>query len=182
MDNNKNALNLIISLGKSYGSYHHHKELMAFRIVIIYLLGATALVIQGELFWRKFYNSFEFFVVAIAIILSAVGAFKYVRWQLKNRQIAADLVVACTNLATHLLANPESDKEEMEPTSLKGEDWIRPESQLPKALVDAYEKTRDKKKYSGNPIVSEKLTYGFMGLWTLAAAIPLWKNFISRIC
>ena len=181
MNEKMNVYDLLMSFRNNLGSYHHHKEQIAYRIVLIYLLGATALVIQGESFWKKISNSFELVIIAIVIGLSALGAFKYVRWQLKNRQFASDMITACTNMAALWIID-SPDPGELKAVKIESDRWVHPESVWPKAVGDEYIRIRDLGGLQGTPRYSEYLTYGLMGLWTLAAAIPLWKVFTSWIC
>lgn len=172
-ENKMNINDLIISYRNGLGSYHHHKEQMAYRIALIYLLGAIALAIQGKSYLDKIFNPIEFVVIKSVIVLSALGAFKYVIWQFKNRQFASDMITACNNMATRWLI-VEPKPEELEAEKIKCDRWVHPESLWPKAIKDEYEKICDNRGLLGSPRYSEYLAYGLMGLWTIAALIRIW--------
>lgn len=83
-----------------YGRYHHHKERMAYLATTLYLAAATAIVIKGPDVWGWGHP----LLISLLLFLSAAIGFCFVGWQLRRREEAADIVSACTNVATRLLA------------------------------------------------------------------------------
>ena len=90
---------LVVSYRDYYGQYHHHKEQMAYAATVLYLAAAAWLMFaKPDVFEpgpQKWYRvSF--------IVIVAVAALAFVFWQLRQRQFAANIVEASTQLLTRL--------------------------------------------------------------------------------
>jgi hypothetical protein len=93
---------LILSHLDYYGTYHHHKESMAFTAATLYISAATAVFIKGPEVW----SWGSACLVAVLLGSSCAIGFMIVGWQLYQRALAADIVMACTAVATTLLTPP----------------------------------------------------------------------------
>lgn len=175
----ENAFKLILSKIQNFNSYHDHKEQMAYRIVLYYLLGLTALVIKGSSVWKNFNCPkihcvhWENMVIGIVFFLTMILAFIYVGWQFGKRRFASDMVTAGSNLATRWVVKPPT-KEDFEPKILNNSNWSNQAEQFPKSLVDEFYGIRASGGFFSGPKPSEWMTYLLMGIWTIAACIRIW--------
>ncbi len=156
---------LIISYRDYYGSYHHHKENMAYVATTLYLAAATWVIFKGAGLWDKVDPVWLLYVLLITGI--ATG-FAFVWWQLDKRDFAADLVEACTIVIAERLAgglNPP----ELDPANYKG-------LCFPQVLVKELERIKKNLKwyefYKGSR-VSKCVTLFIMGIWTLGALVSI---------
>ncbi len=160
---------LIRSLKDYYGSYHNHKEQMAYGATVLYLTGATFVTLNGDTIKDSIKDSsVPWFAVIGLFFLALSFTSLFVWWQLSKRRLAADIVEACITLLTQLAANPTA-KLETQAASYEGLDF-------PKALVDTLGSNRAKRKFFQSPIVSEGLTYFAIALWSICAWLSIWLS------
>lgn len=152
----RRAYDLIRSYRDYYGSYHHHKEVMAYSVTVLYLGGTAALVFQDPPIWTWFSPSALLFIL---LGVSSATAFAFVVWQLRNREFAADMVAACTDLAARWLINQPTPADLQERT-FRGRQW-------PDALVRQMNSIVNTRRWWEGPRISEILAYVIMGSWTL---------------
>lgn len=110
------AYELILSYRNYYGTYHNQKEQMAYTAVALYLGAAGWLAFMDAESWNKT-RTWQHYMLFAA---SALAAFLYIRWQLRNRQIAADIVAACTSLAARWLVKPPTSHD-LQPVAWSGD-------------------------------------------------------------
>ena len=97
-----NLDHLIASYRDYYGTYHHHKEQMAYGATVLYLGATTAVAFQGSAIWQ--YRTPDW-LTTLLLVGSAVVTFLFVWWQMRQREFAADLVAACTALYARSVAS-----------------------------------------------------------------------------
>jgi len=153
---------LIFSYRDFYGTYNHHKEQMAYGATVIYLGAASAVILKGSAIWP---SNVPKPVLIVLFILSFAASFLFVMWQLRNRELAADIVLACTTLLQMMVAGPNITLS-TEPDQYKGLD-------LPKALADRLRHINAERSLLGGPRVSESITYFVMVLWLVLAIISI---------
>lgn len=126
---------VITSLLTAQGTYHNHKERMAYNAATLYMAGATALILAPP-FWQ-FYPKPAFVLFVVALIAIAAIGFVYVRWQLRMRRIAAVRVSACWNLATIWLHTSPTPAD-LEPSVETVQSLHRSALVFPKALIEQF--------------------------------------------
>lgn len=149
-----NREELLIEHRDFYGQYHHHKEQMAYAASVLYLAGAAALMYadMGSLGLEKTLQ------ITFASVVF-VAAFAFVVWQLRQRQLAADVVEACERLLTRL-AGSKASPTSTDPRTYNG-------LHLPFFLVDELVIVAESRKPFRGACISELITYVTM----LAAAV-----------
>lgn len=150
---------LILAHRDYYGTYHHHKENMAYTVTGLYLGAAAVLLSQAGQVWKL---APAWVIVVLALSSSAAG-FAFVIWQLRQREVAADIVMACTSLLSRMVSVQQQD---ITPDKYK-------KLALPKVLVDELNSINNNREFFGGPRVSESITYLVMLVWTLGAFISL---------
>ena len=166
MADTKMLEDLILSYRDYYGTYHHHKERMAYGATALYLAAAAVVASQATevLKWTVPKDA-----LITLLIFSAVAGFAFVWWQLRNRAIANDIVFACTTVATALVSVQNGTAlPDVTPT-----DYWRHSISFPKVLVDALCSRTNNRKPLDSPRVSEAITYAVMLAWSIAALISL---------
>ena len=153
---------MLFSFRDHYGSYHNHKEQMAYGATVLYLAGATAVILKGDAILSPTVPRWTAFAAFGAGFSFAVS---FVAWQFHKREIASDIVTACTTLLIRLVAEPNAPLSR-EPDSYKGID-------LPKALVDDLCRQHANRKFFLSPRVSEWLTYVAMVIWSVLALVSM---------
>jgi len=160
---------MILSYRDYYGSYHHHKEQMAYGATVLYLTGATFVILNGRTIKESSVPSFVVVgLLAAAFLLTVLFVF----WQFRKRELAADIVEACTTLLTRQVAEP-SVALETKSVCYKGLD-------LPKALADILSWKYANRKFFLSPRVSEALTYLAIVIWSLLACLSIWLSSPSQ--
>jgi hypothetical protein len=161
---------LVLSYRNYYGTYHDHKEQMAFSATTIYLAGATAVIVQAESIsnWLVPKEKLIFLLTSTFII-----AFWFVIAQFCKRDTAADIAQACTTLATHLLT-----------WSPCGQDYILKcykGINFPSALTEELKTIRANrskqhifKRWLSGTGLSALLSYLVMAAWSVSAAFSLY--------
>jgi hypothetical protein len=153
---------MILSYRDYYGSYHHHKENMAYTATTLYLAGATTLVVNGAAVW----NWADEWLVISLLLVSGILGFAFVCWQLYQRAIAADVVMACTSITTTLLTSGKSNKSNLLPKSWHG-------ISVPKILFDELESIAQNRKLLGESRTSAVLTLLALSVWSVAAYLTI---------
>jgi len=153
---------LVLSYRKDFGSYHNHKEQMAYGAAVLYLASAAWVIVQAEQIWK-----WHLPPVAVVSLLgvSAAAAFAFVIWQLRNRERAADIVSACTTLAAQLVSGASTSESV---TSVEYEGNV-----FPKALADELDRIAMSRKPLAGARISEFITYVVMVAWSLGALVSL---------
>lgn len=165
MTDKKLLEDLILSYRDYYGTYHHHKERMAYGATALYLAAAAVVASHAtEIF--KWPVPKDFLIVLL--IVSAIAGFAFVWWQLRNRAVGNDIVFACSTVATTLLFT--TTLPDVTPT-----DYRRHSISLPKVLVEALCSHANSRKPLDSPRISEALTYLLMSLWSIAAFLALFR-------
>lgn len=134
-----------------YAAYHNHKEQIAYAASVLYLAGAAVLMFMDLKSFAP-ERSLKFIFAAVVF----VAAFVFVAWQLRQRQLAADVVEACERL---LAAGEISTG----PTGARTYHGLH----LPHFLVDELVIVAESRKPLCGPLVPELITY----LTMLAAAL-----------
>ena len=96
---------LLIAHRELYAQHHNHKEQMAYAATVLYLTGAAVLMFTDQIPPES-----AKCLKIVFIIVVFIAAFAFVAWQLRQRQIANDIVEACERI----LARPADG--EMSPT------------------------------------------------------------------
>ncbi len=154
---------LVTAYRTFYGSYHNHKEQMAYGATVLYVSAATAVTLTGPSIWK--YPTPNW-LTSILLIATAVIAFLFVGWQLRKREFAADMVAACTTLAAWSVSFPLANPD----VSTVREDLL----DFPAVLKDQLVQARKARGWAGGPRQSEYVTHGVMAVWTIAALISVW--------
>lgn len=145
-----------------YGGYHHHKEQMAYAATILYLSGTFWLARNAR---QLFETDRHPVLLLLLILVGAASGWLFVIWQLRNRQTAADIVAACTNLLSRRLNAQDQDfiKTPVLFASVK----------FPHSLVDEITKVQQHTRWLGGPRWSNFITYSIMVTWTVLVGIRL---------
>lgn len=167
MTDTKMLADLILSHRDHFGTYHHHKERMAYGAMALYLAAAAFVASQAKkvLEWTVPRDA-----LITLLILSAVAGFAFVWWQLRLRAIASDIVSACITVATELASrqNDTVSSDEVTPTN-----YSEHSISFPKILVDTLCLQNQNRKLLDSPRISEMITYAVMLAWSIAALISL---------
>lgn len=153
---------LIFSYRDWYGTYHHHKEQIAYGATVIYLGAASAMILKGSAVWS---NNVPKPVLIFLFVASFAVSLAFVIWQLRNRELAADIVLACTKLLQEMVAGSNTPPS-TEADQYKGLD-------LPHALADRLRRINAERSLLGGPRVSESITYCAMVLWSILVVISI---------
>ena len=116
---------IIVAHRDYYGSYHHHKEVMAYGAATLYISAATAVILKGG---EVLGSGNPRCVISTLLILSFIVGHAFVIWQLAKREVAANIVRAATTVLSRL-GVPNSPAPDMAPTR-----WH--DLELPRVLVD----------------------------------------------
>jgi len=150
------------SLRDHWASYHHHKEQMAFSVATLYLAAATAVVFKAADFWPP---RVPHWLIVKLLIATAILAFAFVGWQLRNRETAAGIVRACEDLLRDG-ANEANREDAPEPPFWRG-------VPLPVLVTRKIEELSRRGEFLAGPKSAAFITYAAMGAWTLAAIVAL---------
>jgi hypothetical protein len=144
-----------------YGSYHHHKEAMAYGAATLYIGAATAVVLKGgELLGTGDSRC----VISMLLFFSFVVGHAFVIWQLVNREVAANIVRAATTLLSRLPC-PKTPEPDTTATLWHG-------VELPRVLVEELSSSSRKGGFLGGARTASVLTVVAMLGWSLLA---LWS-------
>ncbi|MGA1841919.1 MAG: hypothetical protein ACMUIU_14975 [bacterium] len=98
IDKNKELLDLVKSYHDYYGTYHHHKEIMAYSATGLFLTGCSYICFNKNTY------AYPISIILIIFILGILLIF-FIVWQLRQRLFAANMVSACINLISKILTN-----------------------------------------------------------------------------
>lgn len=157
-DMNRNEL--LIEHRDFYGQYNHHKEQMAYAASVLYLAGAATLM-----YTNMDSSSSEKILQATFAIVVFVAAFAFVVWQLRQRQLAADVVEACERLLVRFPGD-EALPVSTDPRIYKG-------LHLPLFLVDELVTVAESRKPVHGAHVSEIITYVTMLVTAVLVVVRL---------
>jgi len=138
-------------------AYHNHKEQMAYGATTLYLAVLGYAVVNAGTVGQP--NSITRGDAWGFLFLAALGAWTFVIWQLRNREVAADIVHACNCLLAQSFSRSFDDND-LEVAFLK-------DQQYPKILAEEVARIRRDRHLFGGPRASECLTYAVMALWTV---------------
>ncbi len=150
---------LLISHRDFYGQYHHRKEQLAYAATVLYLAGAAALMFAETSLAA---GSAKELKIIFAVVVS-VAAFAFVVWQLRQRQLAADVVEACERPLARF-ASGETPPALTDPRTYKG-------LHLPHFLVDELLVVAESRKPFRGTRMSELITYVTMLAVTVLVVI-----------
>jgi len=157
-----NVDELVLSYRKDFGSYHNHKEQMAYGAAVLYIASTAWVIGHAEEIWKWHLPP----VAAISLLgISVAAAFAFVRWQLRNRERAADIVSACTIVAAQLVSDASMSERV---TSVEYEGNVFPEP-----LADELDRIVRSRKPLAGARISEFITYVIMAAWSLGAVVSL---------
>jgi hypothetical protein len=170
-ENDDRLLKMLLSYRSYYGSYHDHKEKMAWLGALSLIAGCSFLLyskykeekviipIEGPEGWIAF----------LIIVGTVIVLFKFVHFQLKGRKFAATVELASTNLITCILQKCEMD---LRPAYYKNQKDRR----FPKALV---EQMNSVESYITKNLKWDQLChYGPMGLWSFVLFLKIYHKLI----
>ena len=153
---------LLLSYRDYYGTYHHRKEQMAYGATVLYLGASSAVILKGSAIWSC---DVPKPVLIILFIAAFAASALFVVWQLRNRELAADIVLACTILIKMRMADPNTTLS-TEQDKYKGLD-------LPRFLADRLRHINAERRLLGGPRVSEAITYIAIVLWSVLGIISI---------
>lgn len=133
---------------------------MAYTVTVLYLTATAVIISHAHDVWK---SAAPQLLIVILFVSSCFICFAFIRWQLRNREIAADIVMACSNL---LLQMNGKKKHNLSPDKYK-------RIPLPKMLVDELNSISTNRGFFEGPRVSEWITYSVMLLWSLGVIISL---------
>jgi len=143
-----NLRELLHNYRNYYGTYHHHKEMMAWLATTFYISGSIYFFFKLENFINnKCYNSVVFIIVFIII---SVITFAFLWWQFSQRAFASRIVSACTTILTCRLSQSDLPDDSFKPYSFKKHN----RDKWPRVLVEYAE--RKERRY-------------FAEIWTYSA-------------
>jgi len=151
---------LLIAHRDLYAQYHHHKEQMAYAASVLYLAGAAVLMYSnaGDL------DSQKTLKIAFAIVVF-LAAFAFVAWQLRQRQVAADVVEACERLLARLACG-ESLSNATDARTYYG-------LHLPQFLIDELVAVTESRRPLSGPRIPEIITFVTMIAVAMLVAIRM---------
>jgi len=148
-----------------YGAYHNHKEWLAYSAAVLFLGGASALVFRKDFLPDvKLVPIWCFssrLLIGIVLLLTAIAAAFFVRFQFRGRERAADIVAGCNEV--DLLGIGAGGLR----ASGRYRDRTRFGSRLPVVLDRAALRTYRHRRCFEGPRRSEYATYFLMVLWSL---------------
>ena len=150
---------IIASHRSYYGSYHNHKETMAYGGATLYIGAATAVILKS----RELLEVQPRCVVSVLLVLGFFLGHAFVMWQLANREEAANMVRAATTVLSRLRL-PNSPPPDMTPTR-----WY--DVELPRVLVDEVNRTAGRSPFLGGARAASVLTVLVMLAWS---AVAVW--------
>ena len=93
---------IVLSCRDYYGTYHHHKENMAWVATALYVAGMIGLCSYASKATLEWYDSL---IITILLLIICYISVLFVYYQLKNKAIAADMVAACSILIFQLVGS-----------------------------------------------------------------------------
>ncbi len=124
-----------------YGTYHHHKEMMAWLATTFYISGSIYFFFKLEnLINDKFYNLVAFIIVFI--IITVITVF-FLKWQFSQRSFASRIVSACTTILTCRLSQSQLPDDSFKPYSFKKNN----KDKWPRILVE-YAERKERRHYA----------------------------------
>ena len=143
-----------------YAAYHNHKEQIAYAASVLYLAGAAVLMFMDL---KSFAPERSLKLIFAAVVFAA--AFVFVAWQLRQRQLSADVVEACERLLARIAAG--------EPSTIPTDARTYHGLHLPHFLVDELVIVAESRRPLHGPLVSELITYLTMLAVALLVAIRI---------
>ena len=142
-----------------YGSYHHHKEGMAYAATMVYATGTA---------WVTFKTPFRSgaegqTLLMLMMFVAAAALWLFIIWQLRNRRLAAEIVAACNSLLARRLDKADAS------VSWKPATFDLLHCELPETLIDEVKRVRKQTAWNAGPRVSNTITYWSLGLLTAIA-------------
>lgn len=167
----KELLSFLESQQNYYGTYHHHKETMAWSGVALYFAGVVALAN-----FAPESPSARFAGTLFAIFISA-ALFQFVMKQHEWRRVGGKIVAKCLELRCNLIGNTLKIMEhDMSPTPLQNTECI-----FPKKLVELINEQREPTttKFSIRDFLRqsdkrERLIYSMLLLAFVMSIVMLW--------
>jgi hypothetical protein len=145
-----------------WGSYHNHKELMAWGATALFLTGATARSLAKLPRYATF-PCFDLMVFLALIVFTEVKAIRFVFWQLCLREEAANEQMACGILAVRWISSPP-ERFDLE--------LVENEDGQPMLQAVRTELGRLPKRRSGHdPRLARRITISLMAMWGIAALV-----------
>jgi hypothetical protein len=151
------AWELVLRHRDFYGTYHHHKETMAYGATAFYLAGISAFIFGSG--WPNWDRPLRIALIP-AIIAAAALALRFILWQFERRIFGADMVAACSDLLAEWVISPPT-RVDLAIRTLNFRQW-------PAALVERFEKTRQRGCW-----LPRELTWIAIAFWTLAALVRI---------
>ena len=152
----------LTSYREFYGSYHHHKEQLAYAATVLYLGASTWAALEGP---SLVGTDTRKLLLSILFAATTISAFAFVAWQLQKRRVAADIVDGCNRL----LAG-RAEGASAEPKRYAG-------ITLPGTLVDAIHESVEDRAWFRGPRMSEIVTLAAMMAWTVVSFLRIYCQF-----
>ena len=146
-----------IDLSKSfrdyYGTYHHHKEVMAWVTTVLFLGICSSMMLNTGIIETLNINLLNFLFVSVFFTFIFSFFFYLLYWQFRKREFANNIVLACTNLISRIFEN-ERIKLDLKKGNLYGAFW-------PKALINEYRNIKERNKIIGSEVISYSIVCAF---------------------
>ena len=142
----RDFIDLLKSFRDYYGTYHHHKEVMAWAAILLFIGICSTLLFRTGIIenLHKDLSNFLFISVFFNVVFSFF--FSLLNWQFKKREFANNIVIACMNLISRIFEN-ERIKLDMKKSNFYGIYW-------PKVLIDEVQSVKKGHRVIGSEIVS----------------------------
>lgn len=174
-DTRKEVLDFLKDINTHYGTYHNHKETLAWAAVALFvalIVGFAATLFRLP---DQFEVSCDVRTLFTFVVLIIAGVFWfYLKKQFALRKQAGDYAAACLRLRSVILSNPS--------TALNLDDWGPPREEptqqmqsrqvLPRAVI----KEADNVSQSGQDfrVSLERCAYGILLVLVLAVLFAIW--------
>jgi hypothetical protein len=172
--NRKEILEFLRDIQSHYGTYHNHKETVAWGGVVLFsglLAGVTALFFGHDaqsMLTCSVRSGFSFAIIAALLI-----CLLYVKKQFDLRKQAGDIVAACIRLRTEMVGNPARQ--------INLEDWVLPmignvSMQSSHVLPRAVKETAEQLAQAGgrSRVVLESCAYAILIGVGVALIVRVW--------
>lgn len=149
----KEFIDLLKSFRDYYGSYHDHKETMAWVATVAFVSICSLLLLTSGIVTGLYKNWYNLITVSIILTLLSGLFVCFIFWQFRRREFANNTVIASTNIITKILDNDRL-KLNLKKGEYRGTLW-------PKALIDEFRHVEGRRCIIGPEIISYCILFAF---------------------
>ncbi|UCB45580.1 MAG: hypothetical protein JSV25_15445 [Spirochaetota bacterium] len=149
----RDFIDLLKSFRDYYGIRHHHKEVLVWFTTLLFLAISSTLLLRTGIIETLHKDLSNFLFISLFFTIIFALFFTFLFWQFRQREIANNTVLACTNLISRIFEN-ERMKLDLKKGDFHGAFW-------PKVLINEYRAIKDSHRVIGSEVISYSIVWAF---------------------